>query len=431
MHGRTLDIQLGSGNETIVRDVKFDKEEEAANFKSIFEKTKILEHERATRQVAAYRAKKATSPKTKNAADGIVGETMQQSPRDISAVVEEDDGEMIKILVEIVSANNLPVADLSSSDAYVIVRFNGKEIHRTKVVSNSLDPIWSLRTGSLFILEMTPEEFFSASSGMVFVIKDYDSVGSNEILGLVNVSLEDILNGTGERIGYDVVPPKPNEDMSTIPIDVARDIGPVVDAAGKMAKEAGQLAEVVKGKVLATKKATKKDDKDMKKQAEVNDSKRQPKLFLRFKGATSADIAFMQDYKHNSKAFGLYANETFLPIRKEGSKLLRRQTKKGLSNEVLHRVRPGPDPDRPIYETEWLTDEQIQMEAEKPSTHWIEASSGKLGKLYLEIIGCDGLPNMDATTLNIRDKVCAVSILSYCCRNMLTKKISFYRPTHF
>lgn len=31
----------------------------------------------------------------------------------------------------------------------------------------------------------------------------------------------------------------------------------------------------------------------------------------------------------------------------------------------------------------------------KPSTNWIEAGSGKLGKVYLEIIRCDGLPNKD------------------------------------
>jgi hypothetical protein len=159
-------------------------------------------------------------------------------------------------------------------------------------------------------------------------------------------------------------------------------------------------------------------DKDTKKRAEVTDRKRQPKLFLRFKEATNDDIAFMEAYKHNSKAFGLYANETFVPFRKEGTKMLRRQTKKGPNNVTLHRARPGPDPDRPLYETEWLTAEQIQMEAEKPSTHWIEASSGKLGKLYLEIIGCDGLPNMDATTLNIRDKVRTDFILSHCCRDI-------------
>lgn len=57
-----------------------------------------------------------------------------------------------------------------------------------------------------------------------------------------------------------------------------------------------------------------------------------------------------------------------------------------------------------------MTDEQIEAEALKPSTHWVEAGSGHFGKLYLEIIGCDGLPNLDSATLNFSDKTDA-----FCC----------------
>ena len=42
-----------------------------------------------------------------------------------------------------------------------------------------------------------------------------------------------------------------------------------------------------------------------------------------------------------------------------------------------------------------MTRTQIQQEAMKPSTHWVEASSGTIGRVYVEVIGCDGLPNMD------------------------------------
>lgn len=42
-----------------------------------------------------------------------------------------------------------------------------------------------------------------------------------------------------------------------------------------------------------------------------------------------------------------------------------------------------------------MTRTQIQQEAMNPSTHWVEASSGTIGRVYIEVIGCDGLPNMD------------------------------------
>lgn len=68
---------------------------------------------------------------------------------------------------------------------------------------------------------------------------------------------------------------------------------------------------------------------------------------------------------------------------------------------MQYRVRPCPDPDRSIAETEWLTKEQIQAEAMKPSRHWVQAGAGSLGKLYLELISCDGLPNMDRGNLSL------------------------------
>jgi hypothetical protein len=43
-------------------------------------------------------------------------------------------GEQLDLLIEIVSGWNLPIADLSSSDPFVICTINGSEVHRTKYV---------------------------------------------------------------------------------------------------------------------------------------------------------------------------------------------------------------------------------------------------------------------------------------------------------
>lgn len=42
-----------------------------------------------------------------------------------------------------------------------------------------------------------------------------------------------------------------------------------------------------------------------------------------------------------------------------------------------------------------MTKSQIRQEALQPSTNWIEAGSGSIGRVYVEVIKCDGLPNMD------------------------------------
>lgn len=57
-------------------------------------------------------------------------------------------------------------------------------------------------------------------------------------------------------------------------------------------------------------------------------------------------------------------------------------------------VRPGPDPKRKD-DTVWLTKERIEEEAMLPSHEWLDIGSGRLGKLFVEIIGCNGIPNKD------------------------------------
>lgn len=50
---------------------------------------------------------------------------------------------------------------------------------------------------------------------------------------------------------------------------------------------------------------------------------------------------------------------------------------------------------------------QIDAEAQKPSKSWIQAGSGSLGKLYFEVIGCNGLPNIDAVPLPVSGAIFA------------------------
>lgn len=44
-----------------------------------------------------------------------------------------------------------------------------------------------------------------------------------------------------------------------------------------------------------------------------------------------------------------------------------------------------------------MSDDQILEESMKPSTHWIEAGSGTLGKLFVEILGCSKLADVNGS----------------------------------
>jgi hypothetical protein len=101
---------------------------------------------------------------------------------------------------------------------------------------------------------------------------------------------------------------------------------------------------------------------------------------------------------------GLYSENSYLPLRSHPNPAIKRNQRSTPDKKsVEYRVKPFPDPDRPIEETKWMTERQIEHEAYKPSTQWIEAGTGSVGKYFVEIIGCDGLPNMDFSVTG-RDK---------------------------
>jgi hypothetical protein len=57
-------------------------------------------------------------------------------------------------------------------------------------------------------------------------------------------------------------------------------------------------------------------------------------------------------------------------------------------------VRPSPDPKRKDNTT-WLTKEKIEELTMDESYTWIDVGSGNLGKVFVEVLSCDNLPNMD------------------------------------
>ena len=91
----------------------------------------------------------------------------------------------------------------------------------------------------------------------------------------------------------------------------------------------------------------------------------------------------------------------------------------------MHRIRPYPHPTRP--ETKWMTSKDIKAEYMGPSSGWIHTGSGKLARIYLEILQCDRLPNTDVgqgvkrnktdpfVTLVYEDATRRTDVISDCC----------------
>ena len=108
--------------------------------------------------------------------------------------------ELDPVLVEIVSALRVPSMDArSDSDPYVIVSVGGKEIHRTNVLHNNPNPIWTIDNGSLFLLDL--QKGLEGKSNTVnlktakvtFTLKDYDATQRDATLGTVEIKLKDLM----------------------------------------------------------------------------------------------------------------------------------------------------------------------------------------------------------------------------------------------
>ena len=138
-------------------------------------------------------------------------------------------------------------------------------------------------------------------------------------------------------------------------------------------------------------------------------------LALRFRVATEDDMKFLKtidDYiaEHRSSRDSLkpaYVGvENFLDGKRlahlvtEGNNASLAELLKNFNNFRLRgrrkdndgmtriRVKPGPDPNKPSNETMYLSEQKLLASAYSQSTNWIEAGSGELGIVAVEIISC-------------------------------------------
>lgn len=117
-----------------------------------------------------------------------------------------NDREKIHLLIEVVSGTDLPAADLLSSDPMVTITFDGKEIHKTKFISSTLEPVWTIKTHSLCIFSVTIKDLFDSHDGLTFRMQDYDKFGANETLGAVVIPPREVFTAKGERVEYPLKP---------------------------------------------------------------------------------------------------------------------------------------------------------------------------------------------------------------------------------
>lgn len=261
----------------------------------------------------------------------------------------------ITFLVEIVGCEGLAAGDLltGSSDPFVKVKFGNKILHKTKSQPNTLDPIYTLRQDALWLWTVTMEDLFLGSSkggvgGLALEVCDYDSLSSDDTLGTAAVPPEDIYYGDEERMSYPL------------------------------------LAEDGDGYFLPLKSGA--------------------TIAIRVRRATSYHKEFLANYKQNvlKKNVSGVLEEEKTDERGHGiiQTLLEKKIKvvhENGENVEKFKVLPAPDPEATSMDADpmWKTANEIDTLTMQPSRNYKYIGSGKIARVYLEILSCDNLPNME------------------------------------
>ena len=175
---RSVIISFQSKGHSSYREFIFDNENAVTEFVTVIEKNKTLLNQRMKTRVDA----------------ALGGITLKEN-------------ETLTILFDICSGSRLPQSDFGKeSDPYISVRFNGKKIHKTDFIPNTANPIWTLRKGALFIWKVNALELFQSEDGLLFEVKDYDAIGTNESLGAFNVNARTLYKWDGERREFALKP---------------------------------------------------------------------------------------------------------------------------------------------------------------------------------------------------------------------------------
>lgn len=163
-------------------------------------------------------------------------------------------------------------------------------------------------------------------------------------------------------------------------------------------------------------------------------------VVLRFRVASTSDLQFLKevdDYHKGYKKAKRKGKQALNGVKEliDGKTLANAISETGLFNEnavdcqLLHemieyrvkgkildehgtkrlKVKPYADPDNP-FESKFLSASELIQQCYEPSKRWVEAGSGSLGQVKLEILSAQGLPNKDIGQVfgNKTDPFCCI-----------------------
>jgi len=313
-----------------------------------------------------------------------------QIDEDDESIMDED--EPIQILGEIVGAFDLPPS--KNLRPYCLVKMGPTIVHRTSKASGT-DPIWTLSDKSLFVLDTTCRELVDEGQLHITVWhKEQDPLRlttlSTTLLGQASVTALQMVSSREERLEVDLQN-EAGEESGVLSVrfrlagehdvDFVQRLYQHVDASKKSLSNTAVVKNLNSTVARAMElNATVARALELDSPAPV--VAKEPLKPLWTIPKTTSIITELDESE--------LAGSTF--VNALSSAFTRKTKTEQGCKRVL--VKPGPNP-KAVDATTYLSPTDISQQTMEPSHSWIEAGSGTIGKLYLELLQCDDLPNVD------------------------------------
>ena len=332
-----------------------------------------LTNNKKTVKIAEYQNRELSGLNTDTDEDKALiesssGDNEDGSSRNNKTKLSTDPFQNIKenALLEIVGASGLACIQ-NDIDTFCVVKVDTNPervvVHKTKVIPNDPNPIWTVKTDSLCLLNLSPTQ--KVTIELYYYQKDSGGVGGvvasivssqTKLCGSITVSCRELLEGDGERKEFCPSP----QHYPEVSLEIRSRRAQRQDFLFFHEKKNGIWSP--------------KNNSPSAGSSPVNHGQRPG---LTPSSATDTDFQMVST--------------------KNVTNMLFKASKKNVTiddvKQTAYRVWPFPDPDSP--NDEYLTKQQLRDVALKPSKAWVEAGSGEYGQVYLEVLGCDNLPNMD------------------------------------
>ncbi|XP_006880414.1 PREDICTED: myoferlin-like [Elephantulus edwardii] len=105
---------------------------------------------------------------------------------------------MLRVIVE--SASNIPKTKFGKPDPIVTILFKDEK-KKTKKIDNELNPVWN----EIFEFDLGGIPL-DISSSLGIIVKDFETIGQNKLIGTATVSLKDLIGDQSRSLPYKLIP---------------------------------------------------------------------------------------------------------------------------------------------------------------------------------------------------------------------------------